>query len=245
MFVKSISPLFISFFLATFCLNVYSSENFQKEIFLDDYIEEFQSNTILENTPQRHYPTRIYDIYSSDEKKFAFFRVFKGASGTLTHFLSQQVPDLTSFRAESVPKRFKEYFKFAFVRNPWDRIVSCYFHKVVTGEVEAFADCFGKDFEYFVNYINKLDVTIADRHIRLQTRLIPVKHCDFIGKIDDFVNDLQYICDVLGLEMSNLSHRHKSEHAHYSTYYTPRTRKIIAEKYKEDIETFQFKFETK
>lgn len=236
-------------FLSVFFFNGYATEDLQTSITWQNLSQDVQNEEmidefLLEDSISRNRSRMSYDIYSSTEKQFAFFRVFKVASGTLTHFFNDQVPDLISSRPNEIPKEFKNYFKFAFVRNPWDRIVSCYFHKVMTEDDLAFQECFGKDFDYFVDYINQLDLITANRHIRLQTRLIPVKSCDFIGKADNLVNDLQYVCNVLGLEMAEISHRHKTDHAHYSTYYNPRTKKIIAKKYKEDIETFGFTFET-
>lgn len=85
----------------------------------------------------------------------------------------------------------------------------------------------------------------ANPHIKLQIRLIPVKQCHFIGKLDSFAEDLKYVCDIIGIEVGELKNKHQTNHAHYSTYYTPRTKQIIADLYKEDIETFGFTFETK
>jgi mRNA-degrading endonuclease YafQ of YafQ-DinJ toxin-antitoxin module len=249
MSLKTLPSLFLFFLITSF--NAYSLENVPDYAIaleeLEDVLGNLQNDIDLEKIFRTHglKGRQWYNVHSSDEKQFVWFRVFKVASGTIRSVLRKGTPDLTQSRPEIVPKKFKNYFKFAFVRNPWDRLLSCYFHKIVTKKSQEFKECFDKDFEYFVDYISKLDMKTANPHIRLQTRLIPVDQCDFIGKLDNLVNDLQHICDVLGIEMAELRHKHKTEHAHYSTYYTPRTRKIVAEKYKEDIETFGFEFETR
>lgn len=193
----------------------------------------------------RHNHSHYFNIKASDEKEFVWFRVFKVASGTIWDALDKEVADLKGKRPNTVPKEYKNYFKFAFVRNPWDRIVSCYFHKIVTKKSKEFSACFDKDFDFFVDYISKIDMTKANPHIKLQTRLIPVDQCDFIGKMDNLNEDFQHVCNIIGIEMPKLEHIHQTEREHYSHYYTPRTRKIIASLYREDIETFGFEFEKK
>jgi hypothetical protein len=184
-----------------------------------------------------------YNMYSSDEKQFVWFRVFKVASTSTLEVLEAEVSDLAHTRPENFPKKFKNYFKFSFVRNPWDRVVSCYFNKVVTKKIRDFKECFDKDFDFFVDYINRIDVETANPHIKLQTTLIPVNKMDFIGKMDNFDNDFKFVCDVIGIKCDEIPHWYKTDHVHYSAYYTPRTMRIIAKKYKEDIETFGFTFE--
>jgi hypothetical protein len=192
----------------------------------------------------RHRRYRTYDIYYSHEKKFIWFCVYKVASLTILNILKEQVPDLQRTRKKVVPERMKDYFKFAFVRNPWDRIVSCYFNKVTEGRLRDFKACKGKDFDCFVDLITDIDLRVANPHIKLQTCLIPIQECDFIGKLENFSTDLQYISSVIGIKIDNLPHYHKTERAHYSTYYTPKTRRIIEKKYRKDIQTFGYEFET-
>jgi hypothetical protein len=145
------------------------------------------------------------------------------------------------------PLKYSNYFKFGFVRNPWARIVSCYFNKVVSKEkrMSGFKECFGKDFDYFVDFINRTDLSTANRHIKLQTKLLPLTHIDFIGRLENFDKDMGHIGKVLGLRIVKVSKQNKTKHLHYSQYYTERTKRIIAEKYKEDIEAFGYTFETK
>lgn len=236
-FLTSLITLLV-FAIAPF--QIYAVENVE----LSSEDENFYIDEELQHANYNR--SKRYKAYSSKEMQFVWFRVYKVASTTLLDFFEKDVPDLTKSRPEKgLPKKFMKYFKFAFVRNPWDRIVSCYFQKIVTKKYPLFQACFDKDFEFFIDYINRLDVSKANAHIRLQTKLIPVHLCDFIGKLDHFEEDLKYVTDVIGIKMPLLSCKNKSEHAHYSTYYNDRTRQIIAEKYKEDIDAFGFTFEAK
>lgn len=193
---------------------------------------------------QQRYTRQRYNIYSSDEKNFVWFRVYKAASSTTKEILVKNAPDLVQSRPGTLPKKFNNHFKFAFVRNTWDRVVSCYFDKVVVQRIPEFKECFDKDFDFFVDYIDRLDVSRANSHLKLQTKLIPVHQLNFIGKLDTYSRDLAYVSSIIGLEYEEIPHKLRTDHRHYSTYYTPRTREIIAKKYKEDIDAFGFTFET-
>lgn len=175
----------------------------------------------------------------SHEHKFIWFRVPKTGTRTVLNLLHRHIETINSNRK---PPNCNQYFKFTFVRNPWDRIVSCYHNKVLK-KWPTFKECFDKSFEDFVDYIDKQDLVKADRHIRLQTKLLPVKDLDFIGRFEQFEEDLKLVLDKIGIEGYEIEHRNKSVHKHYSAYYTARTREIIERKYKKDIETFGYTFE--
>lgn len=130
------------------------------------------------------------------------------------------------------------------MRNLWDRVVSCYINRVVKKPHRAFKECFGKDFDTFVKYIERQNIRIADRHIRAQTALVPLNHVDFIGRFENFEDDLKHVLNVLGMNDVEIPHKNPSFHEHYSTYYTEETKNIIARIYEDDINTFGYQFET-
>ena len=192
----------------------------------------------------RHPP--CYNITASEEPKFIWFRVAKVGTRSILAILRQYTTfSVSSYKVPFKAHESKKYFKFAFVRNPWDRVVSCYCNQVLNGHGAAYRECFGKDFDFFVDFINKQDLTTADIHIRLQTVLIPLKDLDFLGRFERFAEDLRLVLDRLGFYEAKILHHNRSTHTHYSHYYNERTRKIIAKKYKKDIENFNYIFEDK
>tara|TARA_A200000159_G_scaffold54006_1_gene50054 strand:- start:27253 stop:27858 length:606 start_codon:yes stop_codon:yes gene_type:complete len=145
-----------------------------------------------------------------------------------------------------------EYFKFSFVRNPWDRMVSM-------SKFPSFYGCAIKNNLLCVKgYINKFSpVEIDPRSASEKDRSsIPViqdavylnilnEELDFIGKFENLQQDFNTVCNEIGIAEQELPRLHKSSHKHhqhYTEYYDDETREIVAEKYRKDIEYFGYKF---
>jgi len=143
----------------------------------------------------------LYSLTGSDTEKYLWYRVAKVGTRSITEILSN-FTTITHYGNNSFfdrdPKYGDDYFKFAFVRNPFSRVVSAYKDKVV-GRV-LFGKCWGKDFGYFLKYLKEIDLTTADKHIRLQSCLFPIENVDFIGKLESFEPDINYVKTKLGLE---------------------------------------------
>jgi hypothetical protein len=220
-----------------------------KQIFFFILTALFLSSTFPLFSQNAVKPNR-YIVGISPKHKFVWFRVAKVGTSTIKYMFRTngvKMPYMSdNFKFSS--ERYKDYFKFAFVRNPWDRVVSCYCQKVENKNPNwafYYSECFDKGFEYFVDFLARQNLATADRHIRLQTKLIPVKEMDFIGRMDNFAADLQYVLGKIGIKEQEIPRRNPSTHAHYSHYYNEQTKAIVAELYKEDIETFGFEFKYK
>lgn len=190
----------------------------------------------------------LFSYQISETKKVLYFGVPKVATNTIVDILKSPAyhPILKTYRRDYAnydSSEYPGYFKFAFVRNPWARVVSCYFNKVVSQKYPPFARCRDKGFEYFVKFIEEKDLTKADIHIRLQTKLVPLDELDFLGHLETFNEDMMDLFSILGLEPPAIPHANSTSHKHYSSYYTPETRDIVARIYKDDIEAFGYVFE--
>jgi len=65
---------------------------------------------------------------------------------------------------------------------------------------------------------------------------------DFIGKFEQLDEDWAFVAKKLGVS-EKLPHRRENPRArHYTEYYTPQTRDIIANKFRVDIEHFGYEF---
>ena len=134
---------------------------------------------------------------------------------------------------------FIDYFKFAFVRNPWDRVVSWYNFSMYLSNlenVEKERNITGKD---FLSYIKEFQNIWGNEQ---QNQYEFTKCCDFIGRYENLQNDFDIICDKIGIQQQKLPHKNKTKHKHYTEYYDDETKEIVEERFAKDIEHFEYEF---
>lgn len=141
-----------------------------------------------------------------------------------------------------IEKIFNSYFKFGFVRNPWDRVVSLYNRNEGIKMREQMS------FEEFAEWIQ----------LSSDTCVHPTPHksqldwfkdhsgrvvADYIGKFETIEKDWEFICNRLHISQP-LPHENRNDknQRHYTEYYTNKTQRLIAEKFKEDIDYFGYSF---
>ena len=107
------------------------------------------------------------------------------------------------------PDDFKDWFKFGFVREPIDRFLSCWKDKVLNQNFYKFdSDTHEKmkNLENFISWVETLEIETAEEHLRAQCRLIDLDNIDFLGRMENFDNDLQEMAKKIGMLIKQ-SHR--------------------------------------
>jgi hypothetical protein len=151
---------------------------------------------------------------------------------------------LADYRKE-YPRAFREYFKFAFVRNPWDWLVSRYHWS--RDRQKLF------DFE-FAEMLRRIErgVPLSAEARWLETGAL-VPQCrklalrgrigvDFVGRYEHLQRDFDAVCERVGHPRVELPHVFASEHRRYTEYYDDATRAIVARVYADDIRAFDYRF---
>lgn len=148
------------------------------------------------------------------------------------------------------PLQFATYFKFSFVRNPWDRTASFYrflgydrrcsfsrfvrFHLPRLMERKEWFLCPQVDYLY-------------DHDDRLLV--------DFVGRFEQLADDFRGVCRQLDIPSSALPHVNDSRHGlrditrwlrrrprPYRDMFDPRSRTVVARLYGADIDAFKYGF---
>ena len=140
------------------------------------------------------------------------------------------------------PHVFSSAWKFAVVRNPWDRAVSAYSYCRRRGALPAsvsFRDYVRIDFAemdefVFTHSLPLFDILAHDGDCR---------YLDFIARFERLQADFDFACSRIGLPPTPLPHRHRTQHGDYRSYYGRDDIARIAAKYRRDIDAFGYTFE--
>jgi hypothetical protein len=130
---------------------------------------------------------------------------------------------------------WRDYFKFVFVRNPWDRQISQYLYKTKTLAKRPSLDRFmaRKKRAYVTSYeIYTIEGAGA---------------ADFVGRYESLDADLRAALERAGVKQpvevprSNVT-RGRDRDVAYQSYYTPSARELVAEWYADEIALWGYEF---
>jgi len=160
------------------------------------------------------------------------------------------------------PERFETCFKFCFVRNPWDRLLSAYEylkkrcdadmnfpdHRWAASNLTEY-----KSFHDFVISLEDEKIRKSIKkyiHFRDQIDWISSSGMNkkilmnFVGRYEKFQTDYTEICSALDLPAPNLPSERKSTHGqNYREIYTARMVDLVGDIYGADIDAFGYDFE--
>lgn len=144
-----------------------------------------------------------------------------------------------SLKAQLPCKIFNSYYKFAFVRNPWDWQVSLYHFALQTPEHHQHQLIKKmKSFDEYIDWRINEDLRLQKDFIYENDTLL----VDFAGKMEQINTDIEYIRQKLRIHKLSLPHKNQSRHRNYREYYDNTTKRYIEEAFAEDISAFKYSF---
>jgi len=159
---------------------------------------------------------RKYFLSYSYTYKALWFRTYKVASRSINqHFIDNSKKDqyIYSSKVGYLPHMFKNYFKFAFVRNPMDKFISAWKQKVLMTNSFRFANDVHekmKDLNYFLDWVESLDINNCDEHLQSQNSMIDLSNIDFVGRFESFEADFNHVAQQINLPKKTNLHSNKS-----------------------------------
>ena len=146
--------------------------------------------------------------------------------------------------------RFDRYFKFGFVRNPWERMVSRYFYlkrqSAEPGRPLNRRGYFHPGERSFTDWMTGQEPGCV-HPLDLRPQLAWLANgagevcMDFVGRYENLAADFNSVCARLDLSAS-LPHDNRSQHGGYRDYYDGATRDFVAGLFRLDIETWDYEF---
>jgi hypothetical protein len=135
---------------------------------------------------------------------------------------------------------FADLFKFAFVRNPWDLLVSSYHYLLekaghhrgpVASRLESFAD-------YAAYEIRRGKMSQAAMLAGPDGRLL----VDFVGRFESLASDFAYACRRIGVEV-DLPRANATRHRDYRGFYDDQLAEDVGRFFAADAERFGYAFD--
>lgn len=141
------------------------------------------------------------------------------------------------------PESIMDYTKFTVVRNPWDRLVSCYCNmdsNLVRVALESGIKLADMSFHDFV------ESTLSIEHVHLvpQHEFVSQAHGQSLNRVFkfEFLHELhRFMNDEMGISNS-MPRLNSSKRDSYRNYYDKNLVQIVAERYKADIDMFNYEF---
>lgn len=205
----------------------------------------------------------------SDSHEFIFLRMRKAAStsmkavlqplciprpeGRLAHFKSRARLEwdyrnyvcrahdgILAAQRRMPAEKFKRYFKFAFVRNPWERLVSEYeylLEKPAHGRHARVKKLAG--FKPFIHMqVARKDAYQTSMLCNRQGKLL----MDFVGKLENLQTDWQTVCERIGIPCQALPYRNVTQRKHFQEYYDTESENLVTQHWAKEIEMFDYSF---
>lgn len=152
------------------------------------------------------------------------------------------------------------YHRFAFVRSPFDRLVSCYrskilfraspTHRTPLYEGYYFSLPINIAFDDFARRVAAIPDALADNHFKSQYALLHERGellVDEVGRFERIDEHWRLLAEKHGLDpvlgVSNDSKGKAGVHGDYRQYYTEELVQLVYERYRSDVHTFGYEDE--
>lgn len=230
---------------------------------MNNIYNKFSANSIIMPTKTLIYKmqsilinNRLISVYRSYHnnnlyKRFIFVHINKTGGISVEKSLKlygREHRTALMFRDYLGEEQFNRVFKFAFVRNPWDKVVSHYCYRYQTNQTQLKSRNIGFKEWIMLTYCRK-----DPNHLDFPRMFLPQLDwicdekgnviIDYIGRFENIQHDFNKICDRIDIKRKLLPHKNKTKRKRdYRLYYDEESNEIISKYFKKDIEYFNYTF---
>lgn len=213
---------------------------------------------------------KTLEKYQEGEEFNQGIRQFSNASSSSMLFPNKHIPPLL-LKAWLPQEIWDSYFKFVFVRNPWDWVVSEWkyhfkprqvgvndliHHPVATARyikhhrrikaLNSKKSFTQDDINYLFAHLKQFFPVIPNASGLYQSNYVfdlnGDRLVDFVGRFETIQDDFAAIKDKLGLDIS-LPHLNSTKRDTYKSYFTEDSKQRVAELWERDIANFDYSFD--
>jgi len=132
------------------------------------------------------------------------------------------------------------YFKFAIVRNPFDRFISvCFFLNRQNPKFVETPLQWMKSAIVVPRFRRR--VLVAPQYLQLTDAQGNIA-MDYVGRYETLQDSVDEICGKLQIESTPLKKKNASEHQQYREYYDDELKSMVGKFYREDLKRFGYSF---
>ena len=195
-----------------------------------------------------------FSLKPYDEHRCIFIHITKTAGTSVAKGLFNYLPyhyTAIDYRVIYSRKTFYQYFKFAFVRNPWDRTYSAYRYLQSGGwndDDKKWRDQHIASYHDFNDFVMHW---LTPENIQKHVHFLPQHHficdskdrllVDYLAYFETINEDFDKIAEKLGID-AHISHHNASPADSYLTIYNEEARRRVADIYQKDIQLFGYDF---
>ncbi len=202
------------------------------------------------------YPSQKGDfsLRGFDKRKAIFVHIPKAAGTSVALSIYGELPyhyKAIDYYVIFGRKTFNDYFKFCFVRNPWDRLYSAYRFLIKGGWDENDKAWALKNIAEYKSFDEFVKGWLTPENLYSYMHFIPQYEfvcdhrkrilVDYIGYFETINEDFDTICGILNIP-AKLEHTNKSTELDYKAHYNEETIDIVAKLYQQDIDMFGYSF---
>lgn len=202
-----------------------------------------------------------------NQQGFIFIHIYKCAGRTIRNIIYNETPVQELNMGHATAQQIRNHcfsqsggewfwnnaFKFSFIRNPFDWVVSIYHFIKENPEHENYSQVKDFTFDQFVEwnaYMVKGGVENSTGSFNTLSGFLCDDNgagkliVDFVGRMENIDEDLKTVCNHTGIKLPNdLPKLNKSKReSDYRKYYSEHTRNIVADVYYNDLNKFNYSF---